>query len=455
MCCVSLMIIITIRAGISVVGWYGFLEIVADLWMVGPCCVYCIACVRAFPLNVVVLNRLDPCLDKVGLDFFFGLVFAVVAQEKEIVGGVNLGFVGNGRNVVIGDKVGFDLGGEGEDSGRSRVDNTDGGSSSHGKGGSVNDGEEGLFHSVLGHNINDLLVVITSLDQLDAGVQRTSIGFEHDLDGFDSVLKLEGFDSIASVNNERLSEIAQGLDNGSLSSLLFSTSLGILDIGDNTGTHVVFHGRHVANGNRVVLVGGFQDSREGVGVSIIGSDLEAHGSGFGSLPDLDGGGERNSLVVEHDGNTVNVVVHNIPGLEALSSLNILDTVGRGKGFECSTNGTQVLGLSSLMGGLEVELLESSNDGLGHFFGRLHGLALGSVGSLGGLLGHLLESIEVGGLGKLFFLEFLGFVDLVVQGSGSTRLGKRHGGKGRSGEGLLGEEGNNELVGDLHVGIGCK
>ena len=322
----------------------------------------------------------------------FGIVFFVVVQKEEIVGSVNLGFVRNGWDVVVAHKVGLDLGSQRKDGGGCRVDNADGGSGSHGKGWGVNNGEERLIHSILGHNVNYLLVVIGSLDELDTGVQRTSVGFEHDLDGFDSILELKGLHAVASVNDKGLTEVAQSLDDGSLSGFLVSAGIGVFDIGNDAGSHGEFHRGHVFDGDRVVLVGSFQNSREREGQAIIGCDLDAHRSRFGSLPDFDGAREGNSLVIEHDGDTVDVIVHDIPGLEALSSLDVLDRVSGGEGRECPTDGT--LRLSDSVGGGEIELLEASNDGLG--FGCRERRSL--CGVWGGGFGQFLEGIEAGGLG---------------------------------------------------------
>ena len=61
-----------------------------------------------------------------------------------------------------------------------------------------------------------------------------------------------------------------------------------------------------------------------------------------------------------------------------------------------------------------------------------------------------QSPQIGGFGEFFLLELFALVDLVVQGGGGRLQHVVVGGcKGRSGEGLMGNEKSKKLVGDLH------
>eukprot|EP00962_Isochrysis_galbana_P055871 scaffold27688_cov108-Isochrysis_galbana.AAC.1 len=87
-------------------------------------------------------------------------------------------------NVVV-DLVGDDGGGHRELDGRG-VHHAD----DVARAGGAEGAEEGAVEAVLGVKLDDLLVVVGSLEQLDAGVERAAVGLEEDLHGVDR--RLEG-----------------------------------------------------------------------------------------------------------------------------------------------------------------------------------------------------------------------------------------------------------------------
>mmetsp|Transcript_35476 Transcript_35476/g.72606 ORF Transcript_35476/g.72606 Transcript_35476/m.72606 type:complete len:358 (+) Transcript_35476:186-1259(+) len=206
------------------------------------------------------------------------------------------------------DHVRLDDGAEGELHGGG-VDDSDDVAAS----GALEDREEGPLHAVLGVQVDDLLDVVGSLEELDAGVEGTSVGAEHHLNGGDGGVEGLGVDG-PSLDGARDDAVDAGGDGGDVGA-------GAADVGGvglDGGGEGVLHGGGVAYGDGVLAAGGVDDAGEGAEVSVLDVDPHLLGGVVGSLPELDVGVEGTSVGLHHDEDLVDGRGGEGPGAEGPS-----------------------------------------------------------------------------------------------------------------------------------------
>ena len=208
---------------------------------------------------------------------------------------------------VVGvDLIGNDGGGHGELNGGG-VDDTDDVAGS----GSLDDGEERAVEAVLGVKLDDLLVVVGTLEELNSGVEGTAVGLEHDLDGLDGGVEGVG------AEGSSLDGHGGGGDVGGRAVDVVGGDLGgegELDLAD------------VADGNGVGAAGGLNDGGEGAEGSVLDVHPHLAGGVVGSLPELDVGIEGTALGGQSDLEALESGGGEGPGLEGAT----LDEDGVGR-----------------------------------------------------------------------------------------------------------------------------
>mmetsp|Transcript_10707 Transcript_10707/g.28573 ORF Transcript_10707/g.28573 Transcript_10707/m.28573 type:complete len:283 (-) Transcript_10707:147-995(-) len=151
--------------------------------------------------------------------------------------------------------------------------------------GGLKDAEERPVEAVLGVELDDLLVVVRALEELDAGVKRTTVGLEEDLDRVD----------------ERVERV--GAERAALNGRGGSEAIGrrVLDV---VGVHVSGERElelaDVADGDRVRAAGGVDHGAEGAELAVLDVDPHLARGVVRAVPELNVRVERAALGGEDD-----------------------------------------------------------------------------------------------------------------------------------------------------------
>ena len=166
------------------------------------------------------------------------------------------------------DSVWLDNGRDGEFD-RSGVDDSDDVSDS----GRLNDGKEGMLDSVFGVDLDDLLVVVRTLEELEACVEGTSVRAQQDGDGGDRGGEGDGVDGTSLHDlGDVLSNVAGDVFEGFV-------------VGFDGGLDGVLEGLRVADRHRVgVEAGGGNHGRKGAKVTVFEVHGHLVGGGVGPVP---------------------------------------------------------------------------------------------------------------------------------------------------------------------------
>jgi hypothetical protein len=175
----------------------------------------------------------------------------LLADHKD--GIISIGIVGNGK--------GFDTGREGEFDGGS-IDNSD-----HIAGaGSFNDGIKGSNESIFQIDFHDLFVIVGTLQQFNAGIERSSIGLQQDGHGRHFGIKGIRHHS-PTLNGFGRSHLRQRNTIGDQTDRRIETGI---DGGHEREFHTVF----VAHSDSITTSGCFQDTAEGTFGTIFDIDTD-------------------------------------------------------------------------------------------------------------------------------------------------------------------------------------
>mmetsp|Transcript_3203 Transcript_3203/g.6582 ORF Transcript_3203/g.6582 Transcript_3203/m.6582 type:complete len:322 (-) Transcript_3203:320-1285(-) len=196
----------------------------------------------------------------------------------------------------LADFVWLHRGNQWEFNGR-RVDNTNDISASWG----LDNGREGAVHTIFSVNLNNLLLVIGSLQEFDKSIQRTSIGLQ---DEFHTVNK--GIKGVCAKGSS--------LNRSQVVSLRHGTSINRQDL----SVHGEFHLPNVSNSDGVGSTRGFDNGVEGTLATVFNVHTHFHGGVIGSLPQFDISIQGTSFGFQFDLDTFDAGIQESPGLEGVT-----------------------------------------------------------------------------------------------------------------------------------------
>mmetsp|Transcript_10156 Transcript_10156/g.21994 ORF Transcript_10156/g.21994 Transcript_10156/m.21994 type:complete len:338 (+) Transcript_10156:92-1105(+) len=175
--------------------------------------------------------------------------------------------------------------------------------------GGLNNSKERTVQTILCVKLNNLLVVVGALQQLDSGIQRTSISLEDDGNR---------------VNGRVEWVCSEGSSLDGLRSLGHRGNIGgeaIITVGPHNGIEGELELTNVTNGNGVGATGSSNHGVEGTEGTILNVNTHFVGRVIGSLPKLNISVKRTSLGLQKHLNTLNGGVGERPGTEGSSLHN--------------------------------------------------------------------------------------------------------------------------------------
>lgn len=190
-------------------------------------------------------------------------------------------------------RIGYDAGSHGELD-RRGVDDAH----NIARAGSGNDTEEGSVHSILRVKLDHLLVVVRTLQELDACIQRSAICSEEDLDAADARVERIGAQSTALDRRASLKTLLGGLVDVAMGDVCLERELYLTDV-----TH----------GDGVRTSRGLDNGTERTDFSILTVDPHLHRCVVRARPELNVGVERAAFSLHVDLNLLNGRITVRPG----------------------------------------------------------------------------------------------------------------------------------------------
>merc|ERR1719460_2597188 len=137
---------------------------------------------------------------------YTGIIRSLVATRLDVAADDDVAAEDGAVVHVLVDRVRDDAGGHRELD-RRGVDNADDVARARG----LEHAEEGAVETVLGVELDDLLVVVGALEQLDARVERAAVGLEEDLHAVDARVERVGAEGTALDGRGRLEAVRRRL----------------------------------------------------------------------------------------------------------------------------------------------------------------------------------------------------------------------------------------------------